>query len=288
MPGRAIGPNGAGTNGGTTLLFETYARYSTVTARAGRIWREFIPITLGALLLLQLVQLPLAWSMARRLDGSLRERDRLAHRLAEASENERRRIAGDLHDGVVQVLAVTSFALVGAADHASRTGDRPQATVLNDAGDAIRGSIRSLRTLLVDIYPPSLQRAGLASALEDLLAPLKAREIDARLVIPEAIPVGRQTSEVAFRVAQEALRNVISHSKATGVELLVSLEGDWLVLTVTDDGIGFDVDALAAAPAGGHVGLRLLRDLVHAAGGTLDVVSSPGAGTRVRLEVPQR
>jgi two-component system, NarL family, sensor histidine kinase UhpB len=63
----------------------------------------------------------------------------------------------------------------------------------------------------------------------------------ARLVIPDAIPVSRQTSEVAFRVAQEALRNVISHSKATGVELLVSLEGDWLVLTVTDDGIGFDV-----------------------------------------------
>jgi len=83
-------------------------------------------------------------------------------------------------------------------------------------------------------------------------------------------------------------RNVISHSKAAGVELLVSLEGDWPVLTVTDDGIGFDMDALAAAPAGGQVGLRLPLDLVHAAGGTLDVVSSPGAGTRVRLEVPQR
>jgi signal transduction histidine kinase len=56
----------------------------------------------------------------------------------------------------------------------------------------------------------------------------------------------------------------------------------------TNGGTGFDMDALAVAPAGGHVGLRLLRDLVHAAGGTPDVVSSPGAGTRVRLEVPQR
>jgi hypothetical protein len=73
------------TPNGTTLLFETYAQYSTVTARAGRIWREFIPITLGVLLLLQLVQLPLAWSMARRLDGTLRERDRLAQRVADAS-----------------------------------------------------------------------------------------------------------------------------------------------------------------------------------------------------------
>lgn len=276
------------TPNGTALLFETYGKYSVVTARAARIWREFIPITLGALLLLQLVQLPLAWSMARRLDGTLQERDRLAERVAEASETERRRIAGDLHDGVVQDLAATSFALVGAIDYAERTGDRSQAEVLQGAGDAIRGSIRSLRTLLVDIYPPSLQRAGLASALKDLLAPLKAREIDARLAIPEAIPVGRQASEVTFRVAKEALRNVISHSKATSVELLVALEGDQLVLTVKDDGIGFDMDALTAAPAGGHVGLQLLRDLVHAAGGTLEVSSSPGAGTRVRMEVSQR
>jgi signal transduction histidine kinase len=60
------------------------------------------------------------------------------------------------------------------------------------------------------------------------------------------------------------------------------------VLTGSDDGTGFDMDAQAAAPAGGHVGLRRLRDLAHAAGGTRDVVSSPGAGRRVRLEVPQR
>jgi signal transduction histidine kinase len=241
------------TPGGAKLLFETYARYSAVAARAGMIWRQFIPITLGVLLALQLVQLPLAWSMAHRLDGSLRERERLVQRVAEASDMERRRIARDLHDGVVQDLAATSFALVGAAEHASRSADVPQAAVLHEAGDAIRASIRSLRTMLVDIYPPSLQRAGLPTALQDLIAPLKGRDIAARLAIPDEIAVDRQTAEVVFRVAQEALRNVIAHSKASVVELAVTLADDRLVLTVTDDGIGFGPNTLAVAPAGGHV-----------------------------------
>jgi len=276
------------TPSGSRLLFETYARYSTVTARAARIWKQFIPITLGALLGLQLIQLPLAWSMARRLDGSLRERERLVQRVAEVSDVERRRISSDLHDGVVQDLAATSYALVGAAEQAARSGDSPQADTLRDAGAAIRGSIRSLRSLLVEIYPPSLQRAGLPTALHDLLAPLRARGIAATLSIPDEVPVGRQTSEVVFRVAQEALRNVVTHSRAESVELSVWLQDGWLVLNVIDEGVGFEPDALTAAPAGGHVGLSLLRDLARAAGGGLDVRSTPGKGTRVELEVPCR
>jgi two-component system NarL family sensor kinase len=93
------------TPGGQTLLFETYSRYSSVTANAGAMWRQFLPITVGALLLLQLFQLPLVWSTARRLDASLRERERLLRRAVEATDTERRRIARDLHDGVVQDLA---------------------------------------------------------------------------------------------------------------------------------------------------------------------------------------
>jgi two-component system, NarL family, sensor kinase len=157
---------------------------------------------------------------------------------------------------------------------------------LHEASEGIRASIRSLRPMLVEIYPPSLQRAGLPAALQDLVAPLEGRGVAATLVVPEVVPAGRQTAEIVFRVAQEALRNVIAHSKANSVELTVAHHDDWLVLTVTDDGIGFEPDALAAALAGGHVGLRLLRDLSQAAGGTLDVTSAPGEGTRVRLEVP--
>jgi DNA-binding NarL/FixJ family response regulator len=120
--------------------------------------------------------------------------------------------------------------------------------------------------MLVEIYPPSLQRAGLPAALQDLVAPLEGRGVAATLVVPEVVPAGRQTAEIVFRVAQEALRNVIAHSKANSVELTVALHDDWLVLTVTDDGIGFEPDALAAALAGGHVGLRLLRDLSQSGG----------------------
>jgi signal transduction histidine kinase len=273
---------------GSRLLFETYAKYGAVTARAARIWREFIPITLGALVGLQLIQLPLAWSMARRLDSSLRERERLVQRVAEVSDEERRRISSDLHDGVVQDLVATSYALVGAAEQAAQSGDSPQANTLRDAGAAIRGSIRSLRSLLVEIYPPSLQQAGLPAALRDLLEPLGARGIAVTLSIPDEIPVGRQTAEVVFRVAQEALRNVVAHSRTESVEVSAWLDDGWLVLTVIDDGVGFEPDGPTAAPADGHVGLSLLRDLARAAGGGLDVRSSPGKGTRVQLEVPSR
>jgi two-component system, NarL family, sensor kinase len=110
------------TPGGRTLLFETYSRYSSVTANAGAMWRQFVPITVGALLLLQVLQVPLAWSTARRLDSSLRERERLLRRAVEATDAERRRIARDLHDGVVQDLSMPRMGGVEAtrrlrADH---------------------------------------------------------------------------------------------------------------------------------------------------------------------------
>jgi signal transduction histidine kinase len=137
-----------------------------------------------------------------------------------------------------------------------------------------------------DLPGRACSRPGCRAALRDLLAPLRARGLAATLSIPDEIPVGRQTSEVVFLVAQEALRNVVTHSGAESVELSVWLQDGWLVLTVIDEGVGFEPDALMAAPAGGHVGLSLLRDLARAVGGGLEVRSSPGKGTRVQLEVP--
>jgi len=250
-------------------------------------WRQFLPITLGALLLLQqLFQLPLAWSTARRLDTSLREREGLLRRAVEATDTERRRIARDLHDGVVQDLAAANYSLVGARAQAAAKGHQGEADALDGGAQALRRGIRSLRTLLVEIYPPSLHRAGLPAALRDLLDPLGGRGIEVRLQVPDSVELDDARAELVFRVAQEAVRNVAEHSAAGAVDVRLEATGATVALTVADDGIGFDAARLADTSAGGHVGLLLLRDLARTAGGTLEIDSTPGRGTRVHLEVP--
>jgi len=103
---------------GTPLRYETYYRSSFVDARARRIFRQFAPVMLGALILLALIQLPLAWRLAKRVERGREERERLLRQAIEASETERQRIARDLHDGVVQDLAAASYSLAAAADGA--------------------------------------------------------------------------------------------------------------------------------------------------------------------------
>src|SRR3954452_13019946 len=100
---------------GTPLLFEAYYRYNNVQANGSRLWRSFAPIALGALVMLELVQLPLAWSLARRLRERLEERELLLQHTLEASEVERRQIASDLHDGVVQDLTGVAYKLSARA-----------------------------------------------------------------------------------------------------------------------------------------------------------------------------
>src|SRR3954451_22352719 len=142
------------TPSGERLLFEAYYRYSAVSASGTRIWKSFAPISIGALVALELIQIPIAWSLARRLRERQEERERLLRQALEASDNERRRIAGDLHDGVVQDLAGVAYELAGSARRDGVSGGT--ATLLDDSATQVRESIKSLRSLLVDIYPPKL------------------------------------------------------------------------------------------------------------------------------------
>jgi signal transduction histidine kinase len=273
--------------GGERLLFEAYFRYDAVSAAGRHIWRSFAPISLGALVALELVQIPLAWSLARRLRDRQREREQLLQRTIDASDIERRRIAGDLHDGVVQDLAGVAYSLAGSS---RREGLPPDTAALLDASAAaVRDSIKSLRTLLVDIYPPKLADAGLASALTDLLAGVAARgpatscdtdDLDPALADPVAA--------LLYRAAQEALRNVLTHANARSVRLRVTTDADRTVLEVVDDGVGFDPALAHARSKEGHLGLRGLTDRVADAGGTLVVGAGPHGGTMLRVEVPLR
>jgi two-component system NarL family sensor kinase len=275
------------TPSGNRLLFEAYYRYDAVSESGNRIWRSFAPVTIGSLVALELVQIPLAWSLARRLRDRQREREQLLHQAIDASDGERRRIARDLHDSVVQDLAGVAYSLAGASKQEGAT----DATVrlLDQSAEQVRDSIKSLRSLIVDIYPPELEEAGLRSALTDLLASAQQRGIETRLEadnIPDALPVG--VTRVLWRVAQEAVRNVVTHARAQTVTVSASVSDGRASVDIADDGVGFEPDAVATRAEEGHVGLRGLSDLVAGAGGTLRVDSRPGAGTRLHVEVPIR
>src|SRR3954451_50375 len=267
---------------GTPLLFEVYQRFSSVSASGRRLWLVFAPALIGALLLLQVAQVPLAYSLLRRLRRGQEEREKLLHRALDAAQNERSRIARDLHAGAVQHLAGVSFTLAAAADRLERSGEDETAGLLDQAGCDPRRSVRELRSLLVDLYRPSLHRQGLAAALSDLLAPLPARGMQTDLKADPAMRLPEGSERVLYRAAQEGLRNVIKHADAGAVEVSVNRDNGRVELVIADDGKG----AGEAVAGEGHLGLRMVRHLARDAGGEFELEGRPSGGTESRFEVP--
>lgn len=271
---------------GTPLLFETYQRESAVSATGRRTWLPFAVPLLASLVLLWLVQAPLAWRLAGRLRRSQEERESLLLKALDASADERRRIAADLHDGVVQDLAGLSYSLSAAAEGVAARASPELSQVLREGASGTRDSMRSIRSLLVEIHPPNLHAAGLASALADLLAPLSTRGMDTRLEVRDGLEMTRETELLLFRAAGEAIRNVQRHADARHVSVRLTSDEGRLRLTVADDGAGFSPADRQARRREGHVGLSLLEELAASAGGQLDVDSAPGKGTTFTLVVP--
>jgi signal transduction histidine kinase len=266
---------------GTRLLFETYQRYSSIDDQRQQLLRDFVPVLIVALVALAALLIPLGWVLAVRLQRSGQAREQALQRSLDMSDRERRRIAGDLHDGPVQELAGLSMRLSAAAEGAS---DPNQKDVLRESASAVRGSVRTMRSAIVGIYPPNLEAAGLGQALTDLTARLPLEGLEVSLDIEQAVGFGPMVDQLLFRACQESLRNVEKHAGASHVSVRVHRERSSAVLEVADDGRGIGEDG--GSPADGHVGLRIVLDLVRDAGGTLTVAPAPGGGTVVRVEVP--
>lgn len=172
-----------------------------------------------------------------------------------------------------------------ALSASSRAAEREdQRARLEGLAGGVRSSLRSLRSLLVDIYPADLHTGGLAAALDDLVAPAVADGIDVRLEVDETGPASQEVVGLIWRTAQESIRNAVRHGRPESLTVRVHAdeERDLLVLEVVDDGAGFD-PARTVDPA--HFGLRGLRDLTEITGANLDVRSEPSRGTHVTLEV---
>ena len=269
---------------GEDLVFEAYFSYDGIAGQAARLRGQIIPMAIGALVVLQLVQVPIATSLARRVRRQEAERTALVQRTVEASERERRAIAADVHDGPVQDLAGVSYAL--SALRGSLPDER-QATADKLVG-AIRHAVQSLRRLMIDIYPPDLSGPGLGVAIADCAEPLRAAGTE---VLMDAAPLPEMTPDAAavlYRTAKEALANVAHHAQAK--RTWITLEetelrgGPAVRLEIADDGVGFP--ASTDKRAEGHLGLSLLRDRVVDLGGTVTLGERIGGGALLTAVVP--
>ena len=219
-----------------------------------------------------------------------RDRRHLLGQLITAQEQERRRLAGDLHDDAIQSLTAARMHLSVLHHQLERHDGVPEVVevALAHARDNLEQGLAAARTFLFDLRPPLLDSAGLEPALRQQLAKLAERtgcKTEVTWLLDERL--GADLETVAFRVVQEALANVARHADATTVRVQAERDGSDVVLQVADDGVGFDPPAARErAAATGHLGLRSMAERIQTAGGSLEITSEPGGGTRVVLRLP--
>lgn len=259
---------------GQVLILEAYFSDDVVRNEQNALILGLIPTFLLSLGALQLAQFVPAIQLARRIQGHQSTQRRLLQHAIEASDLERQRIARDLHDEVIQDLAGLSYALEAEERHSA-----PESRALFGQATAIlQKNVRTLRAMTTELYPPDLAELGLPAALTRLAAPLLEHGIEVKLYIPPDCDIDRDRSAMFYRVAREVLANTLKHAKAVTLELTLMQDADRTILLIHDNGCGFDLTADAPA---NHLGLRIMRDTIEVAGGSLEVSSWIGGGTSV-------
>jgi len=207
-------------------------------------------------------------------------------RVVDVAESERRRVAADLHDGPIQRLSALTIRLEAAKLAAARQDWDACTAGLQITQENLGTEIGRLRGLMKDLRPPVLDERGLLAALVSL-ADETEQATGLRVSVsssPEdgtALDAERETA--LYRIAQEALTNVVKHARAGSATIQLSRENGLLKIEIGDDGRGFDTDGPATD---GHFGLVTMRERAEMAGGSLHVGSSPGRGSLVRVLIP--
>ena len=211
-----------------------------------------------------------------------------SRRLIEAQEDERRRIARELHDQIGQVLTAVKMNLSTVQQLCNSSEVECH---VKDNMEAIDEALRLVRDLSVDLRPPVLDDLGLATALRwyvDRYARRTGLNVDVIVELPdENERFSRDLETACFRIAQEALTNVVRHASASQIVVQLAKEDNFLFLLVKDDGIGFEPESLRKrSPRAATLGLIGMQERAHAANGTVDIESEVSGGTEVRLRLP--
>ena len=212
------------------------------------------------------------------------QRRQLLARLLRAEEEERARIANDLHDDTIQKLTVVGLNL-HRVKRSAETEEQRRA--LEEVEESVRLALYRARHLMFELAPPSLENEGLDMALKRYLA--QAAEdggftfelTDELLAEP-----GPETRNLVYRVAQEAMVNIRKHATATQVELSLAAIDGGVRVRISDDGVGFDAEAFEPEP--GHLGMEAMKERTAMAGGWCRIEASPGVGTTVEFWIPDQ
>jgi two-component system NarL family sensor kinase len=223
----------------------------------------------------------LSMLLARRTELVARlaeNRSRLLADALEAEQRERKRLAEALHDHAIQNL-------LSARHELEEAGEAHAHPALVRADDALSETVGQLREAVFDLHPYVLDQAGLEAALRSIAQQAASRG-HLKLNLDLRYSKRHPHEQLVFSAARELLANVVLHADADELTLRLLDEDGALELVVEDDGRGFTPERLGERLADGHIGLATQRVRIEAAGGTLDLVSSPGGGTRVEIRLP--
>ena len=272
---------------GQPFVLEAYLPTDRLQEDQRRIVVAVVGVAGGALLLFAGAMLPLGAALARRIETARQDRLRMTRHALYASDLERRRIAQELHDGVIQDLAGISYLMPNLRRRADQgvTTDEDEQTYSRISALLTR-DVAALRAMLVDLYPPNLERDGLHLAVENLVQDA----VEAGIAVDVSIPrmtLPRETTRLVFGLLREGIRNSIKHADASTLQAQVSLEGEEVLVSIGDDGKGFPgVEGQAVDAEVGHFGLRLIHDVVEDIGGRLTLGRSALGGAQIEARFP--
>jgi signal transduction histidine kinase len=201
--------------------------------------------------------------------------------ILEAQEAERSRIARELHDETGAALTAILLDLTAIDEAATLPDARQAAAALRQNA---RSALENVGRLAFSLRPPALDEFGLAAALKDLSSRLEERgglKVELEIDLPAGMRLPAKLETAIFRIAQEALTNVVKHADATTVHVTLAGRKRSVTLAIEDDGRGF-----SQVQADGGFGLIAIRERVASLNGALDLKSTSGAGTRLAIELP--
>ncbi|HEX2290390.1 MAG TPA: GAF domain-containing sensor histidine kinase, partial [Pseudonocardiaceae bacterium] len=221
-------------------------------------------------------------SLHRKLAEREEAMERFAEQIVLLQETERRCLAGEIHDGISQRIVSLSFHLSAAAD-AVASDPGGAADQIARAQELAAGALDETRQAIAGLRPPVLDDLGLAASLESLArsTPLPDVQVD---TVPTSLPEHVETA--VYRIAQEALQNIMKHANAGHVHLRLSATAGAVLLEISDDGTGFDPATTVERVGPVGYGLPGMQQRAELLGGQLTADSSPGRGTVVRLRIP--
>ena len=234
-----------------------------------------------------------AQQRAAELDLRVRERtaelSALSQQMADMHEKQIQDLARELHDGVGQNLTAINLNLTLLRELLPADTPAAAKSRLADTGQLVEETVARMRNVMADFLPPMLEHYGLTPALVwygEQFAQRTGMQINVRDLRADAARLPPQVEVGLFRIAQEALNNVAKYARASEAEIELSDDGEFMRMTLTDDGVGFDPQTVFADTT--HWGFAIMRERARALDATLEIQSAPDAGTKIILRMARQ